>query len=172
MTTIERGHATVRLYSRTAQAELDAIQAEMMAEFVKEESAGPRRAGAKSKASELARKYDERLAVEESAAVEVELHEISGIEWESLADEHPPRDDDARDKKMGWNVRTFQPALLRASIGETDLDIDALSLAHKAKLYEAVWNLHNADDALPKGSMQLLLKQYREAASKQPPDSE
>lgn len=169
---IERRTTTVKLYFGNYQAELTDLQERMLAEFRKEEAAGPRRSGTKSKAAELAREYDAKLAEGEASGVEVTLHEITNAEWQTLTDAHPPRDGDDRDKRTGWNVKTFPPALLRASLGETDLDLDALSPAHTLKLNDAAWNLHNADDALPKESMVSLLKQYREAASKPQPGSE
>lgn len=169
---IERRTATVTLNFGNYKAELADLQERMLAEFRKEEAAGPRRAGSKSKAAEMAREYDAKLAEGEAAGTTVTLHEISNVEWQELTDAHPPRDGDDRDKRAGWNTKTLPLALLKASLGETDLDLDALSPAHMTKLKDAAWNLHNADDALPKESMVSLLKQYREAASKLERDSE
>jgi hypothetical protein len=173
MTKIEAGHTTVTLYPRNFQSELADLMERMLTEFRKEESGEtPRRAGTKSKANALAREYDAKLSEGEAAAIKVDLREISNMEWQELTDDHPPREGNKRDERLGFNLKTFPNALMRASVVSTDLELETLGRVHGSKLEDAAWNLHNGDDALGKESMVSLLKQYREGGSKQQPDSE
>lgn len=173
MVTIAGGHDSVTLYPRNFHAELADLMERMLLEFRKEESGEtPRRAGTKSKANALAREYDAKLTEAEAAGVKVDLREISNMEWQELTDEHPPREGNKRDERVGFNLHTFPNALMRASVGETDVDLDNLSRVHGSKLEDAAWDLHNGDDALPKESMVSLLKQYRDNGSRRLPDSE
>jgi hypothetical protein len=173
MVQIKAGHDTVTLYPRNYRAELADLMERMLAEFRKEESGEtPRRASTKSKASALAREYDAKLAEAEASAIKVELRELSGMEWQELADEHPPRDGHARDARAGFNLSTFPHALMVASVGDTELDVESLGRSHSKTLEDAAWVLHSGDDPLPKDSMVSLLKQYRERGSRPQPDSE
>lgn len=171
MTKIERRKTSVKLYPGNYASKLEALLEQLNAAVIAEESA-PKRAGTRSKAVALAREHDALLAEAEDAAVAVEVHEISNIAWQQLADQHPPVDGNERDQQAGMNMKTFPPALLRASIGDPSLDLDELSRAHFVKLENAAWNLHNGDDALGKFSAVSLLKQARDPDSKLHNDSE
>lgn len=173
-TKIERRHVSVPLYVGNYQNELNTLLEEAMAAQRDEESGvSPQRQGTRSKAIALARKYDALLAEANEAAINVEIHEISNTEWQQLADEHPPREGDAADKKLGMNAKTFPRALLVASLGKpAPIDLDEISPVHYTKLERAAWKLHNGDDALPLFSLVSLLKQARDPDSKQPNDSE
>jgi hypothetical protein len=170
----DRRKAVVTLYPGNYQAELNDLMERALAAEREGRATGPRRAGAKAKtdADALAQEYDAKLAEAEAASVEIVLREISNMEWEELAEAHPPREDDARDAVAGFNRQAFQRALVEASIGDKAIDLDAMSRAHFMKLANAATELHGADDSLPKESLVSLLKQYRESGSKQQPDSE
>lgn len=97
------------------------------------------------------------------------------------------------DKDRGVNAKTFPPQLLRAALVDPSVHVDGdtseerltnriamgdkiladlgLSRIHYVKLETAAWNVNVGDDALPKFSLVLFLKQGSEDDSKQPSDS-
>lgn len=167
MTAIERRRKTVILYPGDIQRELDdLLERAMAAQRAEDSGLVQQRMGTASAAMELARQYDVKLAEAETQGARIELLEISHGAWERLADEHPPRKDESSDLRSGLNTKTFPAALLRASLGDSDLDVDELSQMHYTKLENAAWALHNEDDALPKFSLVSLLKQASEPDSK------
>ncbi len=197
-TKIERRRATVTLYQGDVEQQLADLRNQALA-AERVESAGQRRHGTKSESIALAKAHDDLLAGAEESAVKLTVWAISYLEWGPLADDHPPRQDVAvkdqgvaaesfpDDKQRGVNMKTFPPALLRASLVEpgvaTDLaDLLAkgevvlsgldLSRVHYVKLERAAWNVNVGDDALPKFSLVSLLKQQRDLDSKQRNDSE
>ena len=171
MTKIERRRTVVTLYQGNVQQDLADLYDEFTTAVRDEATGGQRRASTKSKAAAKATEYDKMLAEAEATAAKVVLLEIPQSEYQPIADEHPPREGNSDDAKRGVNMKTFPGALLRASIADRELDLDALSPMHFNKLGTAAWNLHNADDAFPKSSLVLLLKQAREPDSKPPSDS-
>ena len=121
----------------------------------------------------LAKQYDTKAAEAEAAGVEVVINEISNTAWQKLADEHPPREDDERDKFNALNMSTFPAALLKVALDPAaSVDLDELSRVHYVKLERAAWNLHNGADEIPKESLVSLLNQQRDADSKPDSDTE
>ena len=189
MTKIERRHATVTLNQGGYEQRLEDLWAEGLRANEAEQISSTKRANTRSRALTIAKEYDELLAEAEAAAIEVTVWALSNTEWSVLADEHPPREDDADDKRRGVNVKTFPPALLKASLvnpatdgmtsvqdkvavgGLTLADLD-LSRAHYVKLETGAWNVNVSDDSLGKSSLVSLLKRQRDPDSKQPNDSE
>ncbi len=182
MSKIERRRAVVTLYQGNYEAELASLMEKAMAAQRAEESGmTQRRAGTKSQAMALAAEYDALLAKAEEDAVKVTVWAISNNEWGPLADEHPPREGDAKDNTFSVNMKTFPPALLRLALvepgtnrdGEQILaDLGDISRIHFLKLETAAWNVNVGDDALPKFSLVSLLQQAKDPDSKQQPDSE
>jgi hypothetical protein len=186
MTKIERRRATVTLHHGNYEAELAELLDKTMAAQRKEETT-PGRFSEKSAAIALAKQHDDLLAEAEASAIKITVWAIRHDEWSVIADEHPPREDDAEDAKRGLNMKTFPKALLLASLaepkdyadpvgqqaeGQRILDDLAPSRVHYAKLESAAWNVNVGDDALPKFSLVSLLKQQRDPDSGQQPDSE
>ena len=187
-TKIERRRATVTLYQGNYEQELaDLFEAAMTAERL-ETLASSKRANTRSQAGALAKQYDALLAEAESTAVKVTVWALSNSIWGPLADEHPPREDDAEDAKRGLNMKTFPPVLLCAALvapgeattvdefkaqGQTALDdIGDLSRLHYVKIERAAWNVNVGDEDIPKFSLVSLLKRQRDLDSKLPSDSE
>lgn len=169
--TIERRHKTVTLYTGNYQSELTDLLDQAMAAKRAEDSSGAKRANTRSLANALAKQYDDLLTEAEGSALHVDVYEISHVEYQRIADVHPPRKDHPEDAASGINKKTFLDALLRASVG-TEINIDELSMLHYNRLAAAVWKLHMGDDALPKFSLVSLLKAERDAGSKPPAASE
>lgn len=187
MSKIERRRTVVTLYQGDIEAQLaDLLDRAMAAE--RAEALTVRRHGQKSEAMELARQHDELLATAEESAVKVTVWAITNTEWSLLANEHPPREDDAEDKRRGVNMETFPEQLLYASLvppgeasdlddllakGEAALaDIGDVSRVQYVKLERAAWNVNVGDDALPKYSLVSLLREQRDPDSKPQPGSE
>ena len=171
MTKIERGSAAVLLYPGTAKRELQDLRDQYEA-ALNEDASSPQRASSKSKAPAKAIEHDKRLAEIEASAVRVVLLKISGTEYQKLSDDHPPREGNVLDQKLGLNIKTFLRALVRVSVADRELDLDTLSHAHLKKLEDEAWTLHNEDDDFPKVSLVSLHKQARDFDSKPPSDSE
>lgn len=192
MTKIERRRLKVTLYQGNYEQELADLAREAIAASEAEAQQGPRRAGQQSQAMALAKKHDAKKAQALATAVDVTVWAISRKEWAELADQHPPRDDDAEDKRRGVNMKTFPGALLTVSLieprpvagaitdhvaalsaeGEAFLDDLDPSRVHYAKLETAAWNVNVGDDALPKYSLVSLLQAERERDSKEPSEQE
>ena len=187
MTANERRKVTVKLYPGNYESELADLLDRAMAAKRKEDAAkeaegasGPQRAGQKSEvpplaaeSDRLAMQYDTKAAEAEAAGVEVVINEISNTAWQKLADEHPPREDDERDKFNALNMSTFPAALLKVALDPAaSVDLDELSRVHYVKLERAAWNLHNGADEIPKESLVSLLNQQRDADSKPDSDTE
>jgi hypothetical protein len=184
MSTIERRSTTVTLYPASVQRELDELMQRAGEAYRAEEAAReaekdrPRRQGQKSDVPALAEtsmrlavEYDEKLAAAEG--VEVVLHEISRAQWREIEEANPPREGNAEDAKAGLNLKTFREALVRASLGDTDLDIDELSQLHYKKLENEALTLHGKGDELPKGfSLVSWLATERKNDSVQPSEPE
>lgn len=171
MSKIERRKITVKLYPGNYASRLSALRDDITSALIAEESA-PKRANTRSRAAALAREHDKLQTEAEEVALNVEVREISNIAWQRLADEHPPREQELGDQRAGMNIKTFPAALLRAALGDTDLDLDEMSRAHYMKLERAAWDLHNEGGDFPKVSAVSLLKQAKDTDSKPPPDSE
>lgn len=188
MSKIERRRTVVTLYQGDLEAQLaDLLDKAMAAE--RAEALTVRRMAQKSEAMELARQHDELLATAEEAAVKVTIWAITNTQWSLLANEHPPREDDAEDKRRGVNMETFPEALLHASLVSPEdsggLGLEALltkgadalaaigdiSRVQYVKLERAAWNVNVGDDALPKYSLVSLLREQRDPDSKPQPDS-
>lgn len=180
MSKIVRRHATVTLHHGNYQQDLADLMEQAMAALRAEEAGATRRAGTKSKATALAKQYDDLLAEAEASATQVTVWALSHTEFDALTDDHPPRDGEAADQKFGLNMKSFPPALLKAALvepgtqgnGQAILDALDLSQVHYKKLETAAWNVNVGDDELPKFSMVSLLKQARDPESKQPSGQE
>ena len=187
---IERRRATVTLFQGHYEQELaDLFEAAMSAERL-ETIGSTRRMGTKSEANALGLKYDKVSKEAQSTAVKVTVWALSNTTWGPLADEHPPRDGEADDKKRGLNMKTFPPVLLRMSLvspddskglsnaelvseGEKALDeLGDISRLHYVKLETAAWNVNVGEEDIPKFSLGSLLKQQRDLGSKPRNDSE
>lgn len=184
--TVERKQKVVLLYNGSHETELtDLLEQAMSAQA--DEEAEPERFGTKSKAIEIAKKYDALLAVAGQDATRVTLWQVSYLEWGPLSDLHPPREGDAQDRQHGLNRRTFPKDLLKISLvepGESkDLDtlltegekalssLGALSQPQYVRLESAAWSLSTGDDQIPKASLVSLLKQRKDLDSKPQQDS-
>lgn len=181
MKKIERRRTTVTLHHGHYQQELaDLLEKAMAALRAEESGVAPQRAGTKRESMKLGKQYDDLLAEAEESATKITVWAIGHREYSTLADEHPPRPDDANDKRNGVNLKTFPAALLCASLvepgsgqdGEQILDELDLSHPHYDKLERAAWSVNVGDDALGKSSLISLLKQMREPDSKPLSDSE
>lgn len=191
MTTVERRSTVVQLHQGGYAQQLKDLLDETMAAQRAEDSGGPRRVGERSKAMDLAKKYDKLLAEAESSAISVTLWEISYRHWGFLSDAHPPREGDKTDEVRGVSMKTFPHALLCASLvsgekselvtdtnklvelGQATLDgFGDISRLHYAKLERSAWAINVEDDALPKHSLVSLLTQASEPDSAPPNDSE
>lgn len=171
MSKFERRKVTVTLYPRDLRQELDALFEAAVAAQAAEDSSGPRRQGQKSQAMAKAREYDKLLA--DNPGEKFDLFEITRGEWRRLVDEHPPRKDEPRDALSHYNTKTFPEALLRASLAESDIDLDDLPPSYYQELENACWKLHNEVDEIPKGfSLVSLIAQAREQKSEAQSDSE
>lgn len=190
MSKIERRRTVITLYQGDVEAQLtDLLDRAMAAE--RAEALTVRRLASKSEAMELARQHDELLASAEESAVKVTLWAITNTQWSMLANEHPPREDDAEDKRRGVNMETFPAALLLVSLvdpdtareaenldallalGQAEMDeIGEVSRVQYVKLERGAWNVNVGDDALPKYSLVSLLREQRDPDSKPQPDSE
>jgi hypothetical protein len=193
MPKIERRRTTVTLYLPEYEERIATLRDEY-GKAVLDEETGPKRQGTRSKAAALAKEHDALDAEAEQAAIKVPLWAISYLDWNPIADEHPPRKDEELDKQYGVNMLTFPATLLRASlVPSEDLptrkpgeDIDTLlkrgqellddlgdiSRVQYVRLETGAWNVNAGDDALPKLSLVSLHKQRTGHGSKQPNDSE
>lgn len=188
MPKIERRRATVKLYHGHYQQALADLVDQAAAALRDEESgATPQRQGTKSKATKLALEYDALAKEAEETATIVTLYALRFDEADDLREEHPPREDDARDLNYGVNMKTYLPALVRCALvppGEAEdfedlkikgaaalIELD-LSRVNYSKLETAAWNVNAGDDEIPKDSLSSLIKRAREPDSKQPNDSE
>ena len=66
---------------------------------------------------------DEQREVIKSGVVRIHIKGLTRGEFRRLLVEHPPREDDGHDVKVGYNVDTFGEALIQACIIRTD-DLD------------------------------------------------
>jgi hypothetical protein len=187
MPKIARRYRVVTLPQGDQESELAALRQEILAAQVAEDAAGGR-FGAKSTANAKAVEFDKLSAKAEKDAIRVTVHALAYDEFGPLQDDHPPRDDDAIDKRVGYNRKTFPHALLKASLVEPDAAADYDDLLVKgdeafaelgrptqvqyARLEAAAWDVNVGDDSLPKFSAVSLLKEAKERGSKQQPDSE
>lgn len=193
MTTIQRRRATVKLYHGHYQQALADLVEEGLAALRAETVKGGR-FGGKSEATAKAVEYDEMAKEAEETTTTVWVYALLFDEIDALQEEHPPREDEARDKSAGFNVKTYLRALAECSlvppeeiadIDDFDTRFDALKAKGKAALTElgltrvnyfkvetAAWNVNVGDDAIPKESFASLLKALREPDSTQQPDSE
>lgn len=193
MPKIERRKTSVKLYLPEYEERISALRAEY-AKARNDEETAPKRQGTRSKAAALAKEHDALEDEAEAAAIDVPLWAISYLDWNPIADEHQPRDDEDLDKQYGVNMTTFPADLLRASLVPADdlptrkagEDIDTLlkrgqellddlgdiSRVQYVRLETEAWNVNAGDDALPKLSLVSLHKQQRDLDSKLPSDSE
>lgn len=187
MTKIQPRRNVVTLYQGNYEQELQDLLEDTEKAQRLETLSGSKRAGTKSAAIALAKKYDDHLAKAEDDCVKVDVWALPYTQWGPLADQFPPRDDEADDKQRGVNMKTFPKALLCASLvapGEVDgsdpehiealqakgraalNELGALSQLQYVKLERAAWNVNVGDDSLPKFSLVSLLKQQRDPDSK------
>lgn len=158
------------------------------------ENASVRRQGSKSKAAALALEFDKLNAQADKDARKVTINELAYDEFGPLQEMHPPRSDDELDKLYGYNRDTFPLALIKASMVEQDAaegdtpdemlaDLVAKGEAafkelgrpgrlQYSRLETAAFEVNVGDDSLPKFSAVSLLKEAKERASRQQPDSE
>ena len=192
-TKIERRKTTVKLYLTEYEEQISQLRDEY-ARAVRDEETGPKRQGTRSKAAALAKQHDALEDEAEGAAVEVPLWAISYLDWDPLADGHPPRKGEDLDQQYGVDMNTFPAVLLRASLvpsddlptrkpgedietllkrGQEILDeLGDLSRVQYVRMETAAWNVNAGDDALPKLSLVSLHKQRRDLDSKPPTASE
>jgi len=182
-----RRSAIVELAQGDDVAALKALREEM-AEINALEVASGTRFGGKSGVPAKAREFDKLKAKAKADAAKVAVYEIAYSDYGPLQDLHPPRDDDATDKRVGYNRKTFPAALMKVSLVEpdtaTDLDdliakgeaafaeLGGLSQMHYTKLMNEAWEVHMGDDKIPFYSAESLVKQLRDPDSAQRPDSQ
>lgn len=168
MSKLEHRSRVVKLYQGSFEPQLDALL-EQMAES--QESQSGRRVAEKSDTRRLAREYDELKAEAEKSAVEVTVYALPYFEFAELHDDHPPRDDEPRDKRFGTNMRTMPRVLALVSLADPEIEgLDAkeaagkavlkglgfVSQPHWAKIETAAWDVNTSSDDLPKWSGDLL----------------
>lgn len=157
-------------------------------ELAEAETAAGGRFGTKSKAAAKALEHDALVEEAAAASPEVKVWQVSYLEWGQLADRHPPREDDAIDRRRGIDGKTFPKALLKIALvepgaaedfddwlakGEEALDaLGAISQPKYVELETAAWNLSAGDESLPKESAVSLLKRLKDQGSAPQPDSE
>lgn len=187
MTKIARRSRVVTLPQGDDAAALKALREEIVAAHAAEGASGSR-LGSKSAVVAKAREFDKRKAKAEAAAAKVTVYEIAYSDYGPLQELHPPREDDAIDKRVGYNRKTFPQALLKVSLVEPDTakDLDdliakgdaafaelgGLSQMHYTKLMNEAWDVHTGDDSIPFYSAESLVKQLRDPDSAEQPDSE
>lgn len=187
MPKIERRHTVVTLYQGGYEHQLQQLEAEAITAQTNDEMV--KRQGSKSTAAKLAKKYDDLRREAEETAVTVTVWALSHREWSQLADQHPKRNEDSADQRLGFNTATLPDALIapclvepegasslsdRVAKGQAVLDdLGDLSHVHHLKLQAAAWEVNTGDDDLPKYSLaSLLQKRSRELGSEQQPDGE
>lgn len=193
MPKINRRFRVVPLPQGDQVAALEGLKADLMAATASA-GEGSDRYGARSPVASTARAFDKLKAKAEADAVKVTVYALAYDEFGPLQEAHPPRDDDAKDKRAGYDRQTFPLALLKvslvepgAAVGDTPEDrladlvakgdaafaeLGSLSFLHYTKLNDAAWEVNVGDDSLPPYSAESLVKQARDRDSKQPPDSE
>jgi hypothetical protein len=140
--------------------------------------------GGSGEATRLARRMEElREEMRQGTAV-FWLRSIGPIRSGSLMAEHPPRDGNEDDRRLGYNPETFYPAIIRACCyaikqdGETlqasDLtDEDwqhlfrRLSYKQFDNLFGAAWLLDHGDVSVPTSPLASLISQRSGEGSKQ-----
>lgn len=187
MPKIARRFRVVTLPQGDQESKLAELRQEIVAAQAAEESGGGRFAN-KSVANAKAVEFDKLNAKAEKDAVRVTVYALAYDEFGPLQDLHPPRDDDATDKRVGYNRKTFPHALLKASLVEPDVATDFEDLLVKGdeafaelgrptqvqygRLEAAAWDVNVGDDSLPSYSAVSLLKEAKERGSKQQSESE
>lgn len=165
---------------------LKRLREEVVAAHAEEEAMGGR-FGARSKPVAKAKEFDKAKAKAEADADRVTVHEIAYSDYGPLQELHPPREEDAIDKRAGYNRKSFPAALMKVSLVEpdsaTDLEdliakgdaafseLGALSNVSYTKLLNAAWEIHTEDTEIPFYSAESLVRQLRDPDSKPQPDS-
>ena len=103
-------------------------------------------------AAELAEEYEALKAEAEEKGLRVVLRGLSDIEWDDIADQHPPRTDETyadNDKELGFNERTGGRDIIAAALVEP-------------RLTRAEFDQWATDNSLTRGDIKaLLMKAYR-----------
>lgn len=91
-----------------------------------------------------------------AASVTFTVRALPQRRWTSLYGEHPPRDADQDDLRVGFNRDTFYDVLVRECVVEPALTadqwtllLDRLSAAQYASLKTTAWMVNNADVDVP-----------------------
>lgn len=118
-------------------AALQNLQRELAEAERREQSAGSLGGG---ELHDIAQRIeDTRLRMREHS-LEVTVRALPRRQWTALLAEHPPREDNERDRTLGLNEETFFDALVRRSTIAPDLDEDDWSQLDEV-LSEAQWQL-------------------------------
>jgi hypothetical protein len=197
MTKIERRKIVVSLLPGNFEQDLADLAQEAIAAAEFEQQGGPKRAGQRSKAIDLAKKHDQMKAESDAVAVKVPVWALGYAELPALRETHLPRegvDEDDKpkfplDQVHGVNMQTFPHALLCASLvdpdnkhediaakvaagaGILDEDLDPSALHYK-KLETGAWNVNMGGENLPKVSLVSLLMEASESESREPSEPE
>jgi hypothetical protein len=91
-----------------------------------------------------------------AASVTFRVRALPQRRWSSLYAEHPPRDGDQDDQRVGFNRDTFYDVLVRECVVDPSLTgeqwtllLDKLSAAQYASLKTKAWLVNNADVDVP-----------------------
>lgn len=122
---------------------------------------GPARIGdtEQSPARAAAEEYDAFVAEAAERAVVVRLRQLPRKEWRAVRDQHPERDGNEGDARVGFNVDTIGETLVPAAMVEptfeshadTEAFLDALSQADFERLTVTAHALNAQTVADPKG---------------------
>lgn len=114
-----------------------------------------------------------------AASVTFRVRALPQRRWTALYAEHPPRDGDQDDTKVGFNRDTFYDALVREctvepqmSDGQWSTLLDHLSTAQYATLKTTAWTVNNVDVDVPFLSIASRAPTSTEAGSEPPEGSE
>ncbi|HKS46353.1 MAG TPA: hypothetical protein VJT49_14830 [Amycolatopsis sp.] len=120
-------------------------------------------------------------AVEQQMAdstVTVLLRAVPRPDFRKLAAEHPPREEHAGDRVLGFNQETFYEALIALCLVEPALDrprvdrlLGKLNDGQYSALAEAAWNLNRSEVSVPFSLTASRIAPSSGATSKRLPDS-
>lgn len=153
MSIIERRTATVTIFGGDY---LDRIRhLERKAEAA-EKAAGPASLDEEPEYLQIAEEHDALVREAEASALHIVIGALPRKTWRDLVADHPPREGNQGDARMGVNEETFAEALVPLSIVSPAIepdDLEALSSADFERLYVTAFGLNRMPVADPKASL-------------------
>lgn len=151
--------AVVHIYQGDAPDELDRLEQRIDAAEAYEKNAGPRTLDEGELESIVLRRQHAALVEQAQAeAISVRLKSLGRRTWNSLAEKHPPREDNEFDEFAGVNQKTFFDEAVPLALiepefdGERDRDefFENLAPVDWAQIETKFWKLNMAVTADPK----------------------